>query len=117
MQAIVEQIREREIEQMAGRARLIYRATPCHVFLLSKLPTALPVDRLAPWSEIIPDKLEQAIVAGKGVLPLDAAELARAHPNLWVNAKAAANWMARKGTHFPIRDIIWNLSTHSRPAS
>ena len=80
MQALVEQVREREIEQMVGRLRLVHRTQPARVFLLTNLPTALPVDRLTTWEGIMPDKLEQAIVRGRGVLPLSYAELARAHP-------------------------------------
>ena len=76
-------------------------------------PTALPVDRLTTWDAVIPSKMEQAIVAGRGVLPLSDAELARVHPNLWATAREADNWKARKGTHLPIRVSIWNVSTLS----
>ena len=68
----------------------MHRTTPARVFLLSNLPTSLLVDRLAPWAEVIPGKLERAIVAGRGVLPLSAAELARAHPSLWATARGRA---------------------------
>jgi hypothetical protein len=66
VQAVLEQAREREIEQMVGRLRLVHRRTPARVFLLGNLPTALPVDRLVTWAEVIPSKMEQAIVAGRG---------------------------------------------------
>ena len=46
VQALVEQIREREVEQMVGRLRLVHRDRPARVLLLTNLPTALPVDRL-----------------------------------------------------------------------
>ena len=65
---------------MVGRLRLVHRDRPARVFLLTNLPTALPVDRLTTWEEVMPDKMEQAIVAGRGVLPLSYAELARVHP-------------------------------------
>ena len=113
VQALVEQIREREVEQMVGRLRLVHRATPARVFLLSNLPTALPVDRLTTWASIIPSKIEQAIVAGRGVLPLSAAELARVHPSLWATAREVEHWMARKGTQVPIRELYWNVGTLS----
>ena len=113
VQALVEQIREREVEQMVGRLRLVHRTTPARVFLLSNLPTALPVDRLATWDEVMPGKMEQAIVAGRGVLPLSAAELARAHPSLWATAQEAEHWMARKGAQVPIRELYWNVGTLS----
>ena len=35
----------------------------------------------------MPGKLEQAIVAGRGVLPLSYSELARVHPSLWATAE------------------------------
>src|SRR3954469_12285599 len=88
VQALVEQAREREVEQMVGRLRLVHRGRPARVFLLSNAPTALPVDRFIAWSALMPDKIEQAIVAGRGVLPLSRSELARVHPSLWATAQA-----------------------------
>ena len=70
VQALLEQTREREIEQLVGRLRLVHRDRPARVFLLSNLPTALSVDRLTTWAGVMPTKMEQAIVAGRGVLPL-----------------------------------------------
>ena len=97
VQALVEQVREREIEQMVGRLRLVHRTTPARVFLLTNLPTALPVDRLTTWEGIMPSKMEQAIVAGRGVLPLSHAELARAHPDLWATAQGGRALAGPKG--------------------
>ena len=54
----------------------------------------------------MPDKMEQAIVRGRGVLPLSAAELARAHPDLWATGKEVGALAARKGTQIPIRDTL-----------
>ena len=113
VQAVLEQAREREIEQMVGRLRLVHRAAPARVFLLSNLPTALPVDRLAAWAEVMPSKIEQAIRAGRGVLPLSAAEQARVHPALWATAREVSHWNARKGTQVPIRETYWNVGTLS----
>ena len=109
VQALVEQIREREVEQMVGRLRLPHRTTPARVFLLSNLPTSLLVDRLAPWAEVIPGKLERAIVAGRGVLPLSYFELARVYPSLWATAQDCKDWHRRKGGQVPIRVLYWNL--------
>ena len=96
VQALVEQIREREVEQMVGRLRLVHRTTPARVFLLSNLPTRSCVDRLETWEAIVPSKMEQAIVAGRGVLPLSAGELARAHPSLWATpARPSTGWPER----------------------
>ena len=109
VQALVEQIREREVEQMVGRLRLVHRASPARVFMLSNLPTALPVDRLATWTTIMPSKIEQAIVAGRGVLPLSRSELARAHPSLWASEQELKDWQRRKGGQVPIRVLYWNV--------
>ena len=97
VQALVEQVREHEVEQMVGRLRLVHRTTPARVFLLSNLPTSLLVDRLAPWAEVIPGKLERAIVAGRGVLPLSYSELARVHPSLWATARGLRALATAKG--------------------
>jgi hypothetical protein len=113
VQALVEQAREREIEQMVGRLRLVHRERPARVLLLTNLPTALPVDRFITWEKIMPGKLEQAVLRGHGVLPLSYSELARAHPSLWATSEEARNWLRRKGGHVPIRDLYWNVTTLS----
>ena len=114
VQAIVEQTREREIEQMVGRLRLVHRARPARVFLLTNLPTALAVDRLAPWEDVVtPDKMERAVLRGAGVLPLSAAELARAHPELWGTANQVDLWRKRKGGQVPIEYSYWKVTTLS----
>jgi hypothetical protein len=51
----------------------------------------------------MPNKLAQAIVAGRGVLPLSYAELARMHPGLWDSPRAARHSLSGKGAVFPIR--------------
>jgi len=45
----------------------------------------------------MPGKIEQAIVAGRGVVPLSYSELARAHPSLWGKAEHARNSFRGKG--------------------
>ena len=106
VQALVEQVREREIEQMVGRLRLVHRTQPARVLLLTNTPTALAVDQLTTWEGIMPDKMEQAIVRGRGVLPLSSAELARVHPELWATAEEADIWWRRKGSQVPIRVLL-----------
>jgi hypothetical protein len=113
VQALVEQVREREIEQMVGRLRLVHRTRPARVFLLTNTPTALAVDRLTTWEGIMPDKMEQAIVRGRGALPLSSAELARVHPDLWATANEVDHWRKRKGSQVPIRVSYWNVATLS----
>jgi hypothetical protein len=113
VQALVEQVREREIEQMVGRLRLVHRERPARVLLLTSLPTALPVDRLTTWEEIMPDRLEQAVMHGRAVLPLSYSELARAHPQLWATSEEARSWLRRKGGHVPLRESYWKATTLS----
>jgi hypothetical protein len=111
VQALVEQAREREVEQMVGRLRLVHREWPARVFLLSNVPTTLPVDRLTTWGELMPNKIEQAILAGRGVVPLSYSELARAHPSLWAKAERARNSFRGKGGENPIRYSYWENTT------
>ena len=106
VQACLEQVRERETEQMVARLRVVHRDRPARVFLLSNVPTALVVDRLVIWDEVMPTKLAQAIVAGHGVLPLSYAELARMHPGLWDSPRAARHSLSGKGAVFPIREVL-----------
>lgn len=116
VQALLEQQREREIEQAAGRLRLVHRQTRARVLLLTSIPTRLAVDRFTTWKEIMPDKLVQAIVRGDGVLPLSAAERARLHPDLWPTAKAAEHYRGRhqgKGPRSPIESPYWQMGTLS----
>ena len=67
------------------------------------------MDRFTTWAGVVPTKMEQAIVAGDGVLPLSRAELARVHPNLWATATEVKDWTAQKGAHLPLRDTYWNV--------
>jgi hypothetical protein len=116
VQALLEQQREREIEQVVGRLRLVHRERQARVLLLSSLPTGLTVDRLTTWKEIMPDKLAQAVVRGGGVLPLSAAERARLYPDLWPTPRAAECYRSRhgaKGTRSPIENPYWEVSTLS----
>src|SRR4051794_21619073 len=71
------------------------------------------VDCFTAWEDVMPDKMEQAILAGRGVLPLSRTELARVHPSLWATAREVDNWRSRKGTQNPIRYSYWKVSTLS----
>jgi hypothetical protein len=116
VQALLEQTREREIEQAVGRLRLVWRTKPARVFLLSNTPTRLTVDRLTTWDALMPGRLEQAVVRLGGVLLLSASELARLCPDLWADGRAVANWLAherRKGTETLIGESYWDFSTLS----
>lgn len=88
VQALLEQVREREMTQAIDRLRLIHRPTPARVIVLSSVVLDLTVDRLTTWREIMPTRLERAAARGSAV-PLSASELARCFPDLWATAKAA----------------------------
>ena len=116
VQSLLEQARECEIVQLVGRLRPVHRSTPARVFLLSNVPTSLTVDRLALWLAVIPGKLERALIAGRGVLPLSYVELARVHPGVWGTAGACRMWVQRnsaqiskKGIHPSLIFLYWNL--------
>jgi hypothetical protein len=113
VQAVVEQAREREVEQMVGRLRLVHRPSRARVYLLTNLPTRLTIDRLTTWEKAMPNKLEQAIVRSGGVVPLSSSELARLFPDLWQSANEADLWRRRKGSQFPIEYYYWKLTTLS----
>jgi hypothetical protein len=88
VQAVLEQVRERETAQAIDRLRLIHRTVPARVIVLSNLVLDLTVDRLTTWREIMPSRLEQAAAHGPAV-PLSASELHRCFPKLWLTFKAA----------------------------
>lgn len=90
VQAVVEQIRERETIQAVDRARLVHATFRKTVILLSNIPVDIPVDELLTWDEIMNGiRLEQAWEGVDGVLPLSPAWLTVAFPALWQTAAAA----------------------------
>jgi putative DNA primase/helicase len=117
VQALLEQVREREIEQAVGRLRLVWRTKPARVFLLSNTPTRLTVDHPVTWDALMPDRLEQAIRRTGGVLPLSASELARVFPDLWPSREAVLKSLQRreagKGGQTLIGTFYWEMSTLS----
>jgi hypothetical protein len=87
VQAVLEQVRERETAQAIDRLRLIHRTNPARVIVLSNLVLDLTIDRLTTWREIMPSRFEQAAARGPAV-PLSASELHRCFPKLWLSAEA-----------------------------
>ena len=88
VQAVLEQVRERETAQAIDRLRLIHCPDPKRVIVLSNLVLDLTVDRLVTWREIMPSRLEQAAARGPAV-PLSASELHRCFRGLWETAETA----------------------------
>jgi len=91
------QIREAELLQAVGRARLARRDAdrPCHVWLLTNIPIDITVDRTvrlsdhgrSPLPAVAPDRTVRS-VSRTGVLLRSARDLSEAHPDLWANPQA-----------------------------
>ena len=94
-QAILEQIREREIEQAIDRLRLVHRASPGRVILMTNIVVDVTVDRLTSWRDLIPSRWQRTGDALRGCLPLSPSELARLLPEVWGTAEAAKAWLRR----------------------
>ena len=67
------------------------------MFLLSNLPTALPVDRFTTWEEHHARQDGAGDPRGRGVLPLSYSELARVHPSLWAGEQAVKDSAEERG--------------------
>lgn len=90
VQAVVEQIRERESAQAIDRLRLIHATSPKDVVLLSNVPLEIEVDAFLPWDEIVyGTRLERAWATLRGVMPLSPGWLAKRFPELWASEDAA----------------------------
>jgi hypothetical protein len=112
VQAVIEQVRERETAQAIDRLRLIHRTVPARVIVLSNLVLDLTVDRLTTWREIMPSRLEQAAARGPAV-PLSASELRRCFPKLWLSKVAATRDLQRtvNVTKSHIETSLWEKVT------
>ena len=81
-QAMLEQIREREIEQAVARLRLVHRGRPATVYLLTNLPLNLEIAEVTTWNALARDREAEAVRRWAGVW-LCSAERAKAAPDLW----------------------------------
>jgi hypothetical protein len=90
VQAVLEQLRERESTQAIDRLRLIHATKPKEVILLSNIPLDVDVDELRSWDEIVHGtRLERAWATLDGVMPLAPAWLSERFPDLWTTPEAA----------------------------
>jgi hypothetical protein len=98
MQQIIELNRERESAQAIDRARLSHNKDPKVVYILSNVPLDITVDHLVTWEEAITggSRLERALDALDGILPLNSQVLAEHFPDLWVSKDAAQKEIQRK---------------------
>jgi len=93
-------IAEGAVIQAMGRARGVRRTenNPVRVVLLGNMPLPLTVTEAVTWETFRPSRVEvamaEAAMAGEA-LPLGAADLAAARPDIWKTAKAAEHDLAR----------------------
>jgi hypothetical protein len=79
-QSVLEQVREGEIVQIVDRLRGVNRQDAPAVYILSSIPTEIPVDRLMPWRDLLDEVcgdtwFQEAVRIGGGVAPLKASWL------------------------------------------
>jgi hypothetical protein len=102
VQALLESYREREVEQAVDRARLIHNPTPKRVFILNDLVLDITVDEVSSWKELRHGGSRYARAwAATGILPTGAADLHRAHPDLWETVKAAGRALEKEPIKYP----------------
>ena len=97
IRALQRQGREAMARQAVERLRLACGLRVKRVVIACKIPVpGLPVDRLASWAELAPDRLERALAEAGGVLRLSAAGLAADAPRTFVTTRAAEDFMRRE---------------------
>jgi len=96
VQDVLEQIREHEVVQGIDRVRPIFNRRT--IVAMNSLVLDITYDRVLTHAELVDDgtSLERAY-RRTGILPLNAAALHAAHPDLYVSAKAAEHVLARVG--------------------
>jgi hypothetical protein len=105
---ILRQVRECELMQVIGRARLVHRPDdqPCRVTVLCNIPLPmLPVDELVAWKDAVPNPLLVSL-ARHGVVPLNKTMLAERVPDLIGSERTAARataalieWLRQTGAY------------------
>ena len=78
---------EGELIQTIGRARGVNRtaADPCEIIIVADLPLPIAVHEVVPWQA--PDRFDE--MALRGAVLENAADMARAYPDLWESHEAA----------------------------
>src|SRR4051794_6371842 len=91
VQALLEQVRERELEQAVARLRLVHgrEGRPATVYLLTNLPLNLEVSELVTWNALMRDREAEACRRWNGVWLISPSEQSRCASDLWPTAKAA----------------------------
>jgi len=106
VEAVRRQICDVELVQAVGRARAIRRTAenPVHIVLLTSVPIDVPVDNLFPLKDMLPDRV--AIMAARGAVLENSADLATAYPDLFPTPKAAARWWEKRSPPSPYKDFF-----------
>lgn len=97
--------------QALGRLRLVHTKFQKRVFLLSNLPVEVPVDRLVPFSHLMPDRLELELIR-RGNVPLTPLGLLKMRPDVAANRDTASNlirasMLANAPTAMQAMPILW----------
>ena len=96
-EAILEQIREREVEQAVARLRLVHRDRRATIWLLTNVPLDLEVAELVTWNALARDREGIACRRWAGVWLCSPGERAKAAPDLWPSQGAVRQGERRKG--------------------
>jgi hypothetical protein len=98
-EAIRWSICEGELIQAIGRGRGINRtaAAPLEIDLLTDVVLPIAVHAVLPWEDICPS--DHDVMAARGVILENAADMAKAFPDLWPSREAAKKQNQRRGTN------------------
>jgi putative DNA primase/helicase len=113
VEAIRWTICEGELIQAIGRGRGVNRtaATPLEVDLLTDVVLPVAVHEVLDWADVCPSR--QDMMAASGVVLENAADMARAFPDLWPSHDAARQQKARSVTSCYYRDLSNSRTSHS----
>lgn len=116
-QAILEGMREQESLQGIDRLRLVHAVTPKTVYLLSNLPLpGIRPDLLVTMDKLLlPGRLAEVMLRDKAIT--GQAMLAKRHPDLFENEKAAKEVLARLQSPIPLLVILIGKRAIEEPAA
>jgi putative DNA primase/helicase len=112
-EAIRWSICEGELIQAIGRGRGVNRsaADPLQIDLLTDVVLPVTVDELLDWQDLVPARRD--VMASRGVLLDNAADMARCFPDLWESADAARQDRRRSVTNGYYRSLYNSQMSHS----
>lgn len=104
---------EGELIQAIGRGRGVNRsaADPLQIDLLTDVVLPVTVDQLLDWQDLVPARRD--IMASRGVVLDNAADMARCFPDLWESADAARQDRRRSVTNGYYRSLYNSQMSHS----